>query len=73
EFTFDLLKPVRKIQGKFALQTVSEHMTKLTLSVSTSSGALKLLFKLPLLKQAVQNQINAEVQHIKTKVKSSEK
>ena len=70
-FTFDLLKPLSHIQGAFAMHAQSPQETRLTLSVSTNSDFVRQLFKLPLLRSAIQNQIDAEVRHIKSRVENS--
>lgn len=64
-FTFDLVKPVHGIKGKYALERRSDTITTITLSVYAQSNTARQLFKLRPFYIAIKNQISGEVQHVK--------
>ena len=70
-FTFELIKPLRNIKGQYALAQREQNITTVTLSVYARTKNIIRLFDIKPFSQAVKNQINREVQHIKTKIENS--
>ena len=67
-FTFELTKPIRNVQGEYTLTERERDITTVSLSVFARTRQILRLFKIKPFSQAVENQINREVQHIKTKI-----
>lgn len=65
QFTFRLLAPIRGIWGYFALSPAKSGFTNLTLAIGSERVLNRWFLKLPLVRGAVQRQINGEVAHIK--------
>ena len=69
-FTIALHKPIRNIDGTFAISKVDESITRIDLSLFARTKPIYRLFQIRPLYEAVQEQINSEVQHIKAAMES---
>jgi hypothetical protein len=69
-FTFVLQSPIKGIWGYFELETLGETRTRLLLAIGSDSKARRMMLKAPLIRSAVQQQIQSEVDHIKTSMES---
>jgi hypothetical protein len=63
-FVFDVLSPTRDIWGYFELEPASRNSTHLRLAVGSHRSIQRRLLGLPLLRGALQHQIEGEVAHI---------
>lgn len=69
-FSFHLLAPVSGIWGSFELQPTHSGITSLTLSVGSDRRMNRWFLRLPLIREAVQRQIDREVAHIQQSMES---
>ena len=65
-FSFDLQRPISGVWGTFGIEEVNENSSTLTLNVGSRSKIGRTVLHLPLIRQAVQKQIQAEVEHVRT-------
>lgn len=70
-FTLSCLPPLKGSWCRFALAAESPEHTCLTLDVNTERRLHAILLNLPGLRNAIQRQINAEVQHIKASIENT--
>ena len=63
-FTFQLQKPLDRIWGYFELDPLDEGTTQLSLGIGSDQAPQRALLRAPLVRGAVQAQIEGEVAHI---------
>ncbi len=67
-FQFQLRRPIKAIWGTFSMERDTENTTILHLDVGGATQLKQIFLKLPLVHQAIQRQIQREVQHVKASV-----
>jgi hypothetical protein len=72
-FQFRLLRPPLPIWGAFFIEKASDNTTNLRLEVGGTTTVGWCLLKFPLIRKAVQRQIQGEVGHIKTSMEAEHK
>jgi hypothetical protein len=66
QFHFRVLKPVLPIWGAFVLEPLGERRTRLRLEIGSEGRLGTLALDFPLVRRAVQRQIQGEVDHIRS-------
>ncbi len=69
-FSFRLRRPLRAVWGYFELEPAGAGETRLTLAIGSHRRLTRIFLRHPLVRRAVQQQINGEVAHIKQSMES---
>lgn len=69
-FHFRLLRPALPIWGIFSLEHISDNQTSVHLEIGSARPLGRSMLNLPLIRPAIQRQIQREVDHIKASMES---